>query len=88
MLHSSEPNRDGFVSIWQVYKGLFLGEIGPFARRDRAAESLLFVHIQGEEGTSPVPVRGWGCTDNVAVTLGNKGTAMSSTAERPELLIS
>lgn len=43
----------------KLLKGFFW-EIGPFAHRDRAAVSLIFVHLQGREGTSPVPVRGWG----------------------------
>lgn len=33
-------------------KGFFLGQIVPFAHRDRPVESLLFVHIQGEKGTN------------------------------------
>lgn len=41
-------------------KSFFWGRLALLPIGTGAAESLLFARIQGEEGTSPVPVRGWG----------------------------
>lgn len=44
----------------KIIKGFFWGRFPLLPIGIEAAESLLFVHIQGEEGTNSVSVRGWG----------------------------